>query len=390
MRGGVRLARAPPNIGMFGHYERRHRNGTGWSGIYSWTIRSFFVVAGNARRCLNRMSLTATRVVTLAARSVSSRHLMKCTNSIRVRWSSGKRRPSAEGTRHERPGAAPRMKADVPFWISPAVIGGAFLVMLLAEALRPLRARVEPKLRHTIRNLSTGGISLAVLTLLQAPLLMPVARWAEQRDIGIVRWLDLPRPWSVIVTIVLLDYTLWWWHWASHVVPVLWRFHLVHHVDLDLDSSTALRFHFGELTLSVFYRAAQIVLIGASPFSVWLWQTILFASILFHHGNLRLPQTLERVLARFIVTPRMHGIHHSDRREETNSNWSSLLSVWDFLHRTLRLDVPDESIRIGVPAYREPREVSFGRIQLLPLVPQRDDWREDRGSESSAGSSATR
>ena len=268
------------------------------------------------------------------------------------------------------------MKADVPSWISPAVIIGVFTMMLLGEALRPLRARVEPKLRHTIRNLSTGGISLAILTLLQAPILVPVAKWAADHHIGIVRWLHVPSPWDVIVVIVLLDYTLWWWHRASHLVPLLWRFHLVHHVDLDLDSSTALRFHFGELTLSVFYRAMQIVVIGATPFSVWLWQTILFASILFHHGNLRLPRTFERMMVRVLVTPRMHGIHHSNRREETNSNWSSLLSVWDVLHGTLRLDVPDETITIGVPAYREPGEVSFGHIQLLPLTRQRDDWRD--------------
>ncbi|HXI11137.1 MAG TPA: sterol desaturase family protein [Thermoanaerobaculia bacterium] len=279
------------------------------------------------------------------------------------------------------------MKAEVPFWISPVVIFSVFGLMLLGETLRPLRARVESKLRHTIRNLSTGGISLAILTLLQAPLLVPVAKWADEHDFGIVRWLHLPGPWSILVAIILLDYTLWWWHWASHVVPLLWRFHLVHHVDLDLDSSTALRFHFGELTLSVFYRALQIAVIGASPFSVWLWQTILFASILFHHGNLRLPQRFERMMVRLFVTPRMHGIHHSDRREETNSNWSSLLSVWDVLHGTMRLDVPDETIRIGVPAYREPADVAFTRIQRLPLVPQRDDW---RAADSSPSAAATR
>ena len=87
-------------------------------------------------------------------------------------------------------------------------------------------------------------------------------------------------------------------------------------------------------------------------------------------------------MVRVFVTPRMHGIHHSDRRGETNSNWSSLLSVWDALHGTLRLDVPDETIRIGVPAYRAPVDVSFTRIQLLPLVAQRDDWREGGSSDS--------
>src|ERR1700682_2411600 len=108
------------------------------------------------------------------------------------------------------------MKTDIAFWISPVVIGVVFVTMLFAEGMRPLRARVERRLRHTIRNLSTGGISLAVTTLLQAPLLVPVAKWAEHHHVGTVAWLHVPDPWSVIVAIILLDYTLWWWHRATH------------------------------------------------------------------------------------------------------------------------------------------------------------------------------
>jgi sterol desaturase/sphingolipid hydroxylase (fatty acid hydroxylase superfamily) len=105
-----------------------------------------------------------------------------------------------------------------------------------------------------------------------------------------------------------------------------------------------------------------------------LWQTILFASILFHHSNVRLPLALERVLVRLIVTPRMHGIHHSDREDETNSNWSSMFSVWDFLHRTFRLDVPNEDVVIGVPAYRDGRDVTIGKLLTMPFRKQRKDW----------------
>ena len=116
-----------------------------------------------------------------------------------------------------------------------------------------------------------------------------------------------------------------------------------------------------------------MVVIGDDPVSLWLWQTILFASILFHHANVRLPVALERLLERVIVTPRMHGIHHSDREDETNSNWSSL-SAWDFLHRTFRNDVLQEQITIGVPAYDAPQEVTIGNVLALPFRRQRNDW----------------
>ena len=248
--------------------------------------------------------------------------------------------------------------------------------MLLVEALAPLRPPVESKFRRVVRNLSAGGVALAVMTLVQAPLLQPVASWIARERVGLLHAVDWPRWVETLLAIILLDYTLWWWHRANHRVPFFWRFHLVHHVDRDLDTSTALRFHFGELALSVPVRAAQMIAIGVEPHALWLWQTILFGSILFHHANVRLPLRFERVLALAIVTPRMHGIHHSERVDETNSNWSSLLSVWDFLHRTFRLDVPDERVVIGVPAYRDEREVTLGKILAMPFRPQRPDWQE--------------
>lgn len=264
----------------------------------------------------------------------------------------------------------------LPAWLLPAVVAGTFVMLFLAESVAPLRRPVEQRFRHIVRNLTTGGVSLAVMTLIQTPLLVPVARFIERQEIGLLHWIELPRPWAIVVSIVLLDYTLWIWHWATHRVPFLWRFHVVHHVDLDLDASTALRFHFGELALSVPVRALQIALIGADPLAVAIWQTILFASILFHHSNARLPRGVEAVLARIIVTPRMHGIHHSARRDRTDSNWSSILTVWDMLHRTFRFDIPDEAIVIGVPAYQRPSDVTIGKILALPFRRQKNDWSE--------------
>ena len=266
------------------------------------------------------------------------------------------------------------MTGGLPAWVVPVVIATTFALMLVAETVAPLRARVEPRLRRIVRNLTTGGVSLALVVALQTPALLPVARFVEQQRFGLLHWLELSRPWSTLIAILLLDYTLWIWHWANHRVPFLWRFHLAHHVDRDLDTSTALRFHFGELLLSIPVRGLQIAIIGADALSVAIWQAILFASILFHHANVRLPRRLEAVLVRFIVTPRMHGIHHAAREDQTNSNWSSILSVWDFLHRTFRFDVPDERIVIGVPAYQEPHDVTIGKVLTLPFRRQRDDW----------------
>jgi sterol desaturase/sphingolipid hydroxylase (fatty acid hydroxylase superfamily) len=269
---------------------------------------------------------------------------------------------------------------DLPIWLTPAVVAGGFLLFLWVETLRPLRVERESKLRRIGRNLATAGFGFATAELLQIPILIPISRWTMSRGIGLLNQLEVAGWMRVAVTFVLLDYTLWFWHWVNHRVPFFWRFHAVHHVDRDLDASTGLRFHFGELGLSVGFRALQIMAIGADPLSVAIWQMLLFVSILFHHSNTRLPLALERVLVRFVVTPRMHGIHHSDYENETNTNWSSLLSVWDYLHGTIRLDVPQNSIVIGVAAFDDPKKVTLGKILAMPFRRWKEYWRRPDGS----------
>jgi sterol desaturase/sphingolipid hydroxylase (fatty acid hydroxylase superfamily) len=259
-------------------------------------------------------------------------------------------------------------------WLAPALAGVTFLIMTIAETAWPLRRSVEPKTTRAARNLSLAGISYGIFGLLQTPLVAPLAEWTATRGIGLAQIGSLPGWARAAIAILALDYTLWLWHYANHRVRFLWRFHLVHHVDRDLDASTALRFHFGEMALSIPVRALQVIVAGADPLALWTWQSVLFVSILFHHSNARLPIGLERVLVRVLVTPRMHGIHHSDRKDETDSNWSSLLSVWDYLHRTIRLDVPHEEVVIGVPAYAAARDVTLFRALALPFARQRADW----------------
>jgi sterol desaturase/sphingolipid hydroxylase (fatty acid hydroxylase superfamily) len=262
------------------------------------------------------------------------------------------------------------------------VIGGGFFLFTLAETVSPLRRSREPWPRRMFRNLTMAGIGLATIELLQIPILVPISHWTMDRGFGVLNLLGA-RGWvRAAAALLLLDYTLWHWHRINHQVSFFWRFHSVHHVDRDMDASTALRFHFGELAMSVAVRALQIVVIGADPLSVWIYQTLLFGSILFHHSNTRLPLRFERVLVRVIVTPRMHGIHHSDYRNETDTNWSSLLSIWDFLHRTLRLNVPQASITIGVPAFDAPGKVTLGKILWMPFARRRGDWDRADGSFS--------
>ena len=272
------------------------------------------------------------------------------------------------------------MRTGVPVWVTPAVVVGGFLLCVLLETRLPLRRSRESKLRRVGRNLMMAGIGFAVIELLQIPVLIPISKATMGQGLGLLNLLGVTGVARVAAAILMLDYTLWHWHRANHRIHFFWRFHSVHHVDRDMDASTALRFHFGELGMSVGWRALQIVAIGADPLSVFIYQALLFTSILFHHSNTRLPLAFERALVRLIVTPRMHGIHHSDYENETNTNWSSLLSLWDYLHGTIRLDVPQQSITIGVPAFDDPKKVTLGRILRMPFEKRGEDWTRPDGS----------
>ncbi len=259
-------------------------------------------------------------------------------------------------------------------FISIPIALGTFGILTWLENRRPLRRSIESKIIRSGRNFAVAGIAAVVLQLTEQPVVASLSKFVERKNFGLLKIVRLPKLMEIILAVALMDYTLYIWHVLTHKIPFLWRFHLVHHVDLDLDASTALRFHFGELIISAAWRAAQILVIGVSPGSLAAWQLFLFPSILFHHSNVKLPIDLEGKLNRFIITPRLHGIHHSIVHNETDSNWSSGLTVWDWLHGTLKTDVPPSEIIVGIPAYQNPDEVILTKILPLPFGKQKADW----------------
>lgn len=222
-------------------------------------------------------------------------------------------------------------------------------------------------MRRDIRNLVIAAPAGLVMQAVEMPLALTVAEFVRKRGWAILPSFARARPMGVIAGILLLDYTLYWWHYLAHRVPLLWRFHQVHHLDQEMDATTALRFHFGEITISLAFRAVQIAVIGPSPLTVAVWQVFLFLCILFHHSNVRLCLKSERILARLVITPRLHGIHHSIDPDEVNSNWSSGLTLWDWLHATLRTEPPQAALTLGVPGFLGPSEPTVVEALILPF-----------------------
>lgn len=263
--------------------------------------------------------------------------------------------------------------------ILPALTALAAAAILVGERRSPLRRQTQTEPPRLVRNLVMGALSMAVVSAVEGPIVQRLAGRAEARRRGLAQRLPAPAWLRDAAAFLAMDYTIYLWHVLTHKVPALWRLHLVHHVDLDMDASTALRFHAVDMLASVPYRAAQVAVLGVSPRALRAWQAFFFLSVLFHHSNLRLPAGLERRLARVLTTPRMHGIHHSTVRSETDSNWSSGLSLWDHLHRTFRLDVPDARVQVGVPAWRDPAAIRLRPSLAMPFVRQPDAWRPQPG-----------
>lgn len=260
------------------------------------------------------------------------------------------------------------MTKDRAALVTTALALGAFAALVWAERRRALRRPAEDTGRRVARNVAIAGISAAVTQLAMKPVVAPLARLVERRRVGLVHRIPGPAWLRDAIAVVLLDYTLYWWHVVEHRVSWLYRFHEVHHADLTLDVTTAFRFHFGEFLASVPWRAAQVVVIGASPRALGAWNGLTGLSVMFHHSNVRLPLPVERWLSRLVVTPRLHGIHHSVVPEEQDSNWSSGLTLWDRVHGTYRANVPQEAITIGVASRREPADVTLGRSLAMPFV----------------------
>jgi sterol desaturase/sphingolipid hydroxylase (fatty acid hydroxylase superfamily) len=261
-----------------------------------------------------------------------------------------------------------------------ASLAGFGLALFLLERFVPLRAWKSRLVGRLLVNLVFSALALGAVAFFVRPAVeASFARLAE-RPFGLAHWIPLPTPAQGVLAFLLMDLSFYYWHVLNHRVPLFWRFHNVHHLDPDLDVSTALRFHFGELAFSAGFRIAQILVIGVSPWAYAAYEVVFQANTLFQHGNVRLPIRFERALNKLLVTPRMHGIHHSRVRGETNSNYGVVFPWWDRLHRTLVLGVPQADVTIGVPGYSKPEDNGLWNALSHPFRRQRDYWSLPDGS----------
>lgn len=261
-----------------------------------------------------------------------------------------------------------------PVWIIPLIAGAIYLLLFMLERRFPLRRASCPLWRRVGVNGVTTLLALGTAAITVSPAVGYLLEMSAEPRFGLLGLLHLPVALEFGIAFVLFDWSFYWWHRANHHVPLLWRFHNVHHVDPDLDVTTAFRFHAVEIGYSAAFRALQVILIGPAAWMYFMYELVFISGTLFHHSNVKLPLRVESKLNKVFVTPRMHGIHHSNIRNETNSDYSTVFSCWDRLHRTIFLNVNQEQIHIGVPGYALEGDNRPLSLLLMPFKDQRPYW----------------
>lgn len=260
-----------------------------------------------------------------------------------------------------------------PWHLEPMIRLGAFAgvlgILATAELLAPRRRQAIGRARRWPANLGLVAIDTLLVRLLFPVAAVGAAIFAEERGWGLFNHLNWPTWLEVGATVILLDLLIYAQHVLFHAVPMLWRLHRVHHADLEFDVTTGLRFHPGEIIISMLIKIAAVVLLGAAALSVLIFEVLLNATAMWSHSNIRLPLGADRMVRRVIVTPDMHRTHHSVERRETDSNFGFNLACWDRLFGTYRAQpaAGHEAMAIGLPQFRRVADQRLSQLLLQPF-----------------------
>ena len=258
---------------------------------------------------------------------------------------------------------------DRELWLRLGFFLIALLVLSILEILFPRRPLSIKKSYRWFNNLGMVVINSLLLRVVFPGATVGAALFAESNGWGLFHFLEIPFAISFILSLLILDFSIWAQHVVFHFIPPLWRLHRLHHADLDFDVTTGLRFHPVEILFSMLIKVFMIMLIGAPIVAVLCFEIVLNALSMFNHSNIRIPSMIDKILRAFIVTPDMHRIHHSWHPEETNSNFGFNLSFWDKLFKVYRAEPRDghSKMTIGLHEFRERSELSLAKMLAQPF-----------------------
>jgi sterol desaturase/sphingolipid hydroxylase (fatty acid hydroxylase superfamily) len=254
-------------------------------------------------------------------------------------------------------------------YIRLAAFGSVLVLMAMWELAAPRRQQAAERVLRWPSNFGIVLLDILLVRILFPMTAIGLAMLGEARGWGLFNLAPLPGWIAVIASVILLDLAIYLQHVLFHAVPALWRLHRMHHADLVFDVTTGLRFHPLEILLSTLIKLAAVAALGAPALAVLIFEVLLNATSMFNHGNVRIPERLDRILRWIVVTPDMHRVHHSIRAHETNSNFGFNLPWWDRVFGTYRPQPSSrhEAMTIGLEQFRDPQELRLDRMLVQPF-----------------------
>jgi len=247
---------------------------------------------------------------------------------------------------------------------------GIFAAVALGELAAPRRTLTTSKSARWFANIGIVVINAVALRIVFPVAAVGIAIVASERGWGLFNNIPVPYWLAVVLSVAFLDFVIYVQHVMFHAIPSLWRLHMMHHADMDIDLTTGSRFHPIEILLSMLIKMATVMVIGAPAVGVILFEILLNGTAMFNHGNIFLPLGLDKVLRLFVVTPDMHRVHHSVLPFETNSNFGFNAPWWDRMMGTYRSQPRKghEGMTIGLNQFRDPSRLTLPRILAMPFV----------------------
>ncbi|MFG0275017.1 MAG: sterol desaturase family protein [Phycisphaerales bacterium] len=263
---------------------------------------------------------------------------------------------------------------DAESLTSPAAAGIALALLWIGEGAAPMFHHDGARVRHRLRNIGLGLLNALVTGAGFAALTYAAVQTFARNDLGVLRTVEFHWAIEWAIVFCLIDLSHYLFHVAAHHVPLLWRMHLVHHHDHDIDVTSAMRFHTIEIAVQCTLMLAVYALVGASMGQILLYEAVLLPVAMFHHANVAISEPIDRVLRLIIVTPRMHWVHHSRWQPETDSNFSAVLSIWDRVFGSYRWRRDPHTIDFGLDGYDDERSRTLTGMLAAPFEPVRSEY----------------
>ncbi len=246
---------------------------------------------------------------------------------------------------------------------------GIFLLMISWEYFSPRRQQQTPRSKRWPINIGLALSNMLIMRFSIGGLAVLASIDAAEQSWGLLNQFPTPYWLTVIITLIFLDFAIYCQHIISHKWKLLWRLHKIHHSDIEIDATTAVRFHPLEILLSMFYKTACVYLVGADPVAVIGFEILLNACATFNHSNINIPVKIDKVLRWILITPDMHRIHHSTIQAETDSNYGSSVSIWDRVFKTYcaKPEKSQTTLDIGLAEYRKQQKLGFLQLLSMPL-----------------------